>query len=74
MPDPLLERLAAAVADGVTLDTASVLATRAPTVRWVRDLLAATAPLAFRGWMLANAPAAHMLEHPVYDLRILDCR
>ena len=38
------------------------------------DLLAATAPLAFRGWMLANAPAAHMLEHPVYDLRILDCR
>ena len=38
------------------------------------DLLPATAPLAFRGWMLANAPAAHMLEHPVYDLRILDCR
>ena len=38
------------------------------------DLLAANAPLAFRGWMLANAPAAHMLEHPVYDLRILDCR
>jgi len=38
------------------------------------DLLAPTAPLAFQGWMLANAPAAHMLEHPVYDLRILDCR
>ncbi|WP_159347670.1 DUF2155 domain-containing protein [Roseomonas harenae] len=38
------------------------------------DLLGANAPLAFRGWMLANAPAAHMLEHPVYDLRILDCR
>ena len=41
----------------------------------VRDtLLAPAAPPAFRGWMLANAPAAHMLEHPVYDLRILDCR
>ncbi|MBP0491872.1 DUF2155 domain-containing protein [Pararoseomonas indoligenes] len=41
----------------------------------VRDSTAqASAPPAFRGWMLANAPAAHMLEHPVYDLRILDCR
>ena len=41
----------------------------------VRDsLLPPAAPLAFRGWMLANAPAAHMLEHPVYDLRILECR
>lgn len=41
----------------------------------VRDSLAPpNAAPAFRGWMLANAPAAHMLEHPVYDLRILDCR
>ena len=41
----------------------------------VRDTVGSpTAPPAFRGWMLANAPAAHMLEHPVYDLRILDCR
>ncbi|MFH5924049.1 DUF2155 domain-containing protein [Roseomonas xinghualingensis] len=38
------------------------------------DLIAATSPPAFRGWMLANAPAANMLEHPVYDLRILECR
>ena len=29
---------------------------------------------AFRGWLFANAPAANMLEHPVYDLRILECR
>lgn len=28
----------------------------------------------FRGWMFANAPAANMLEHPVYDLRMLDCK
>jgi hypothetical protein len=29
---------------------------------------------AFRGWMFANAPGVSMLEHPVYDLRILDCK
>ncbi|SUE44765.1 DUF2155 domain-containing protein [Roseomonas gilardii] len=41
----------------------------------VRDTLAPRdAPPAFRGWMLANAPAVNMLEHPVYDLRILECR
>ena len=28
----------------------------------------------FRGWMFANAPGVHMLEHPVYDIRVLDCR
>jgi len=30
--------------------------------------------VAFRGWLFANAPAVNMLEHPVYDLRILECR
>ncbi len=41
----------------------------------IRDGLAAQgAAPAFRGWMLANAPAANMLEHPVYDIRILECR
>jgi hypothetical protein len=28
----------------------------------------------FRGWMFANAPGVHMLEHPVYDIRALDCQ
>jgi hypothetical protein len=28
----------------------------------------------FQGWMFANAPGVSMLEHPVYDLRVLDCR
>ena len=28
----------------------------------------------FRGWMFASAPAVSMMEHPVYDLRVLDCR
>lgn len=28
----------------------------------------------FRGWMFASDPAASMLEHPIYDLRVLGCR
>ena len=28
----------------------------------------------FRGWMFANAPGVSMLEHPVYDVRVLDCK
>ena len=28
----------------------------------------------FRGWMFANAPGVNMLEHPVYDVRVLECR
>jgi hypothetical protein len=31
-------------------------------------------PPAFRGWMFANAPGVSMLEHPVYDIRVLECR
>jgi hypothetical protein len=28
----------------------------------------------FRGWMFASSPALSALEHPVYDIWILDCR
>jgi hypothetical protein len=35
---------------------------------------AAGSPPAFRGWMFANAPGVNMLEHPVYDIRVLECR
>ena len=28
----------------------------------------------FRGWLFADAPAVNMFEHPVYDLRIMNCR
>ncbi|NKC34440.1 DUF2155 domain-containing protein [Falsiroseomonas selenitidurans] len=28
----------------------------------------------FRGWMFAEAPGVNMLLHPVYDIRILECR
>lgn len=28
----------------------------------------------FRGWMFAQAPGVNMLQHPVYDIRIIECR
>lgn len=28
----------------------------------------------FRGWMIANAPGVNMLQHPVYDIRLMECR
>ena len=28
----------------------------------------------FTGWMFAASPAVHMLEHAVYDVRLLACR
>jgi hypothetical protein len=28
----------------------------------------------FRGWILANEPWLSMLQHPVYDVRIVGCR
>lgn len=28
----------------------------------------------FTGWMLASAPEVSMLEHPIYDVRVLGCR
>lgn len=28
----------------------------------------------FRGWMFASSPGLHALEHPVYDLWVLDCK
>lgn len=29
--------------------------------------------LLFRGWMFASSPAVSALEHPVYDIWVLDC-
>ena len=28
----------------------------------------------FRGWMFASSPALSALEHPVYDVWVVDCR
>ena len=32
------------------------------------------AELLFTGWMFASSPALSALEHPVYDVWVLDCR
>ena len=28
----------------------------------------------FRGWMLANDPSLSMLQHPIYDVRVVGCK
>ena len=28
----------------------------------------------FTGWMFASSPALSALEHPVYDVWVIDCR
>ncbi len=28
----------------------------------------------FRGWMFASSPALNSMEHPVYDVWVLDCK
>ena len=28
----------------------------------------------FSGWMFASSPAASSMEHPVYDVWVIDCR
>lgn len=28
----------------------------------------------FSGWMFASSPGLHALEHPIYDLWVIDCR
>ena len=34
----------------------------------------AAAESVFRGWMFSSSPALSPLEHPVYDVWVLDCR
>jgi hypothetical protein len=41
----------------------------------VRELKPSEAPAElFRGWMFASSPALSALEHPIYDVWVLDCR
>ncbi len=28
----------------------------------------------FRGWMFASSPGLHALEHPIYDVWVIDCK
>ncbi len=40
----------------------------------IRDAKPGEAPVAlFTGWMFASSPALSALEHPVYDIWVLDC-
>jgi hypothetical protein len=66
-----------AVPEGVVLDTAAVLAARRPTVRWVRDLLAATADrpgffgcFGLHEWAMVYRTPQERLRHPEWPLRL----
>ena len=32
-----------------------------------------SASLGFAGWLLANEPAVSMMQHPIYDIRVIGC-
>lgn len=38
------------------------------------DLSEQTRPALFRGWMFASSPSLNALEHPVYDVWVVDCK
>jgi hypothetical protein len=64
-------------ADGVALDTPTVLAARSGTVRWVRDLLAATAGrpgyfgcFGLHEWAMVYRQGPEELRHPGWPLRM----
>ena len=66
-----------AVADGVTVDTAAVLDARAATVRWVCDLLRATAGrpgffgcFGLHEWAMVYRTPVEELRHPEWPLRL----
>jgi hypothetical protein len=41
----------------------------------VREIKPGEAPRAlFSGWMFASSPAVSALEHPVYDVWVIDCK
>ncbi len=43
-----------------------------PPPTWTSATADAGAP-GFHGWVFANEPALNMLEHPVYDIRLVAC-
>jgi len=41
----------------------------------IRDIKPGESPVAvFTGWMFASSPALNALEHPVYDVWVIDCK
>ncbi len=50
-------------------------ATEAAAFLEIRDLRKPGAPaVVFSGWMFASTPALSALEHPIYDVWVLDCK
>jgi hypothetical protein len=45
---------------------------RVSTIRAASDVDGAPVDL-FAGWMFASSPAVSALEHPVYDIWVIDC-
>ena len=39
----------------------------------VRDTLSAKKEYIYRGWMISSSPDVTPLEHPIYDLWLIDC-
>jgi len=69
-----------AVLQGLDKVTAHVVTIEAPVGKPVRfgtlEIIARSCKKAqsvFRGWMFASSPALSAMEHPVYDIRVLDC-
>ncbi|MGE5548023.1 MAG: DUF2155 domain-containing protein [Solirubrobacterales bacterium] len=40
----------------------------------ITDMKSAPPQPLFRGWMFSSSPALSAMEHPVYDIWVLDCR
>ena len=41
----------------------------------IRELREGAAPVAlFKGWMFGSSPALSAMEHPVYDVWVIDCK
>ena len=77
-PSPLTVRVGQSVSWGSLTITLRGCVTRPPDLPQdsaafleVTDDRASGA--AFRGWMLASAPALSLMEHPIYDLRVNSC-
>ena len=48
--------------------------TREGTIVLPGERRAQTVPPLFSGWMFASSPALNALEHPVYDVWVIDCK
>ena len=54
---------------------ASMVVTRAAAFLEIVDAKPGEAPVKlFSGWMFASSPAVSALEHPVYDVWVIDCK